>query len=222
MTIVEDRRPLRSDVDHDKLPKCYTYREGGNRESRETNLSAVIVTLSTGLTHPEDLEGVACRLVVMLLADVFFYFFNFGREELHGTAALCAYHVVMVTAIELVFVAGYAIVKSDLASQSTFGQQLQGAIDGREPDPRIFFLHQPEKFIGGEMVPRLHERAQDGIALPSMFQANFAQVFVEDVFRLPHHLARDGGLIVNAFRWMGGWTQAFPCNWTRTALLPVP
>jgi hypothetical protein len=45
---------------------------------------------------------------------------------------------------------------------------------------------------------------------------------VEDVFRLPHHLARDGGLIVNAFRWMGGWTQAFPCNWTRTALLPVP
>lgn len=163
----------------------------------------------------------ACRLVTVLFADVFLDFFNFWREELYGTAALCTYHVVMIAAIELVFIARNSVMEGYLARQSTFAQQLQGPIDGREPDPRIFLLYQPEELIGGEMVARLHKRAQDGIALPGMFQANFAQVFMEDVFRLPHHLARDGGLIVNAFRWVCGWTQAFPCNWTRTALLTV-
>ena len=55
------------------------------------------------------------------------------------------------------------------------------------------------KLIGLEMVAGLKERAQDGVALGSLLQADTLQMTVEDLLGLPNHLARKVGLIVDAF-----------------------
>ncbi len=48
------------------------------------------------------------------------------------------------------------------------------------------------------MLPRLQKGAEDGIALRRVFQAYTFEVTEQDRLRLADHLARDGGLIVNA------------------------
>jgi len=54
------------------------------------------------------------------------------------------------------------------------------------------------EFVGGEVVAGFEEGAQDGIALRRLLEADTLEVLVEDLLGLAHHLARDGGLVVDA------------------------
>lgn len=124
---------------------------------------------------------------------------HFLREKLHGTATLGADHVVMAAAIVLVFVTSDAIVKRDFAGKSAFCQQLQGPVNGCISNAGVFFLDKPVQFIGGQMIASFEKRTQDGIALCGLLEAYIFQVPVQDVLGLANHLARDRGLIVDAF-----------------------
>src|SRR5262249_29317514 len=105
----------------------------------------------------------------------------------------------MVTAaVELMFVAGSTVRKRDGARQAAFSQQLERAVDGGEADLGVALFHQAEKLVGGEMVPRIEERAQDGVALLGMLEADTSQVFVKDVLGLAHGFARGRSVVVNA------------------------
>ena len=101
-------------------------------------------------------------------------------------------------AVELVFVAGNAIMKGDFACQSTFRQQLQRPINRRESDFGIFFSREPEKLIGGKVVARLQEGAQNRVALVRMLQTHSFQVLVEDVLGLAHGFTSGRCMIVNS------------------------
>jgi hypothetical protein len=144
------------------------------------------------------LKRVSSGIEVVFAANFLLQFTNLGGEELNRDSALRANHVVMIAAIELVFVARNTVVKSDLTSQSTFGQQLERAINSCETDLGIFFPGETEKFVGGEMVARLKERAENRVALIGMFQPNALQMFIENLLRLTHSFACRRRVIINA------------------------
>jgi len=104
----------------------------------------------------------------------------------------------MAAAVVLMFVTGDAVVEGDLAGQSALGQQLESAVDGGVADAGIFFLNEAVKFVGREMVARFEKRAQDGVALRRLFEADALEVLVENLLGLAHHLTRDGGLVVDS------------------------
>ena len=104
----------------------------------------------------------------------------------------------MAAAIVLVLVARDAIVEGDLAGQTAFGQQFQCPVDRRVSDAGVFLLNEPMKFVGGEMVAGFEEGTQDGVPLRGLLQADTLQMAMEDILGLANHLARNGGLIVDA------------------------
>src|SRR5438270_11504256 len=55
------------------------------------------------------------------------------------------------------------------------------------------------KFVGGEVVAGLKKCPQNGIPLGSLLQAHSLEMAMQDVLGFPHHLAREAGLIVDAF-----------------------
>ncbi len=63
----------------------------------------------------------ASGIEVVFTPDLFFQFSNLGREELDRDTAVRADHVMVAATVELVFIAGHAIVKSNLAGQATLG-----------------------------------------------------------------------------------------------------
>src|SRR5215471_10612434 len=158
-----------------------------------------IVLLSTVFADAVDLECVAGGQVVVLAADGLFDFSNLGREEFDRRAALGADHVVMAASIVLVLVAGDAVVEGDFAGEAGFGQQLECAVDGGESDVRVFFLDQAVKFVGGEMLARVEESSQDGIALAGLLEADALEVAEKDAFGFAEVFAGNGRLIVNSF-----------------------
>src|SRR2546423_1675562 len=75
---------------------------------------------ATLLADAIDLKGVPRGRVMMFPADLLFQFVHFGTEELDRATALRADHVMVAAPIELMFVAGDAVVKRDRARQSAF------------------------------------------------------------------------------------------------------
>ena len=140
----------------------------------------------------------AGRSVVMSAAYFLLQLIHFVREKFHRTAAFRANHVVMAAAVVLVLVTGDAIVESDFAGQAALGQQLESAIDGGVANSRIFLLHQAVQFVRRKVVASFQERAEDGIPLRRLLQADFLEVPVKNFLGLAHHLARDGRLVINA------------------------
>ena len=82
----------------------------------------------------------ARRAEVVFAADLPLQLLNLGGEELDRRAAVGTHHVVMVTAIVLVLVAGDTVMKRDLAGQPAFREELQGSVDGRETYLRVFLF----------------------------------------------------------------------------------
>src|SRR5512146_1166065 len=134
------------------------------------------------------------------MPNLVFQLLDLRRKELHRGSAPGTNHVMVVASIVLVLVARNTVVKRDLAGESALGEQLESAVHGGESDLRILLLHQPVKFVGREVIASLQERAQDRIALASMFQPDSLEMVVENAFRLADHLVRDVGYIVDSFR----------------------
>jgi len=105
----------------------------------------------------------------------------------------------MTAAVVLMLVAGDAVVKSDFAGQSAFGEQLQSAIDGSVADAGILLLNQAVELVGGKMVAGLKKGAENRVTLGSLLEANTLQVAMKNVLGLADHLAGQGRLIVDAF-----------------------
>ena len=146
-----------------------------------------------------NLEGVPRGSVAMLAANFFFHPLDLRGEELHRTAALGADHVVMAAPVVLVLIARHAIMKCDLAGQSALGQQLQCAIDRGKSNARVGALHKVVQILGGKMVVRFQEGAQNDVTLPGMLQADALQVSVEDGLGLAQRFVRELDMVVNAF-----------------------
>ena len=155
--------------------------------------------LAAILADAINLEGVARREVVVLLSNLLLEFADFLRKELNRTAAFGADHVVMAAAVVLMLVASNAVVKGNLAGESTLGEKLQSAINGGVADAGVFFLDEAVEFIGGKVVAGFEKGAQNCIPLRRLLQAHAFQVTMEDVLGFPDHLAGEVGLIVDAF-----------------------
>ena len=97
--------------------------------------------------------------------------------------------MVVTASVVLVFVTGDAIMKSDFAGQAALGKKLKGAVDGGKADARIFLFHKAMKFVSGKMFSGFEEGSQDGIPLCGVLQSHALEVRVQDLLRLPHHLA---------------------------------
>jgi hypothetical protein len=110
-------------------------------------------------------------------------------------------------AIVLMFVTRDAIVKSNFAGQSTFGEQFQSTVHSGEADMGILLLHQPVQFVDGEMLAGFKEGAQNGIALRRVFQADTLEMLMQNLLRFTHHLWRDAGLVVDAFLQHENWAS---------------
>jgi hypothetical protein len=158
-----------------------------------------IIFFATVFADPVNLESVAGSNVAVFLSNFLFQAIHLGREEFDRTAAFGANHVMVTATIVLMLVAGDAIVKRDFTGQTALSQQLQRSVYGRKAYLWILFLHQPVQFVSREMLTSFQESAQNSIALRRMFQSYAFEMPVQDAFGLTNHLARDGGLIVNAF-----------------------
>jgi hypothetical protein len=161
--------------------------------------SPSIVFLSAIFAHTIDLKSVAGGYVMVLVPNFVFDFPNFLREKFHRSSAFRAHHVVMTSPVVLVFVTRNAIVKGDFASQPAARQKLQRAIDSGKPNPRIGLLNQPMQFVDGKMFAGFEECPKDGVALPSLLQANAFQMLKKDAFGFADILPRDSQLIVDSF-----------------------
>lgn len=163
-----------------------------------SKLRARALFLATIFADSVDLKSVAGRCVLIPATDFIFDVPYFRRKKLNRTSALRAHHVMVTAAVILVFIAGDAVVKSNLTRQSTLRQQLQSAVNRGKADAAVFFLNQAMKFVKGEMLARLEKRLQDRVALGGLLQADAFQVAVQNGLRFPDHLVRNGRLIVNA------------------------
>ena len=135
---------------------------------------------------------------VVAAADFLLQLADFRREKLNRTAAIGADHVVMTATIVLVFVAGDPVVKSHFAGQAAFRQKLERSVNRGISDAGVLLLDQPMKFIGGKVVAGLEKRAQNGVPLGSLFEANPLQMTVKNFLGLSNHLPGKSGLIVDA------------------------
>ena len=160
--------------------------------------SPSIVFLSAIFAHTIDLKSVAGGYVMVLVPNFVFDFSNFLREKFHRSSTFRAHHVVMTSPVVLVFVTRNAIVKGDFASQSAARQEFQSAIDSGEPDARISSLNQPVQFVDRKVFAGFEEGSKDGVALPSLLQANAFQMLKKDAFGFADILPRDGQLIVDS------------------------
>lgn len=158
-----------------------------------------MIFLAAVFADPIDLEGVTRGQVVKLASDLLFKLSNFLREELHGTATFGAHHMMMAPSIVLMFITGNAVMKRDFTGQAAFRQEFESTINGGVANVRVFFLHQAVKFIGGEVIAGFQKRAQDDVALCCLLEAHTLKMAMEDFLGLADHLAREGGLIINAF-----------------------
>ena len=157
------------------------------------------VSFTALLANTINLESVAGGRVVVSAPDFLLELIHFLGKKFDRTATLGADHVMMAAAIVLVLVASDAIMKGDFAGQSAFGQQFKRAIDRGKTDTRIFLVYQAMQFVGREMIAGFKKRAQDGVALRSLLEAHALEMPVQDILRLPHHFAGNGGLVINAF-----------------------
>ena len=158
-----------------------------------------LVLLAAVFANSIDLKCVPGGEVMVSAPDLLFQLADLGGEELDRAPAIGADHVVMATPVVLMFVAGDPVVEGDFARKATFGEQLQSPVNGGVSDASVFLLHQAVQLVSGKMVASFKECAQDDVALGGLFEADALEVLVKNVLRLAHHLARDAGLIVDAF-----------------------
>src|SRR5882724_11452545 len=144
-----------------------------------------------------NLEVVARGVKMVFASDLFFQLVHLRREKLDRCVALRADHVMVVAAIELMFIARHAVRERDSAGQATLCQKFEGTVNRGETDLGVFLADQAEKLVGREMIARLKKSAQDSIALVSMFQPHALQVLKKDFLRLAHGFARRRRMIVN-------------------------
>lgn len=144
-----------------------------------------------------NLEVMARGVEMIFTANLFFQLVYFRREKLNRSVALRADHVMVIAAVELVFITRHAVREWDSASQSTLRQQFERAVNGGKADLGVFLADEAEKLVGGKMIARFKKGAQDGIALVSMFQPNTFQVLVKNLLRFAHGFARRRRMIVN-------------------------
>jgi hypothetical protein len=104
----------------------------------------------------------------------------------------------MTATIKLVLIARHSVVERHFARQSAFCQQFQCAINGGKADLRVLLPHQPEKLIGGKMVARIQERAQNSVSLLSMLQSHTLQMLEEYFLGLAYGFSRWRRMIVNS------------------------
>lgn len=95
------------------------------------------VALSAIFAEPVNLERVPGGFVMVLAPDLLFQPIHFGGKELNRTAASCAYHVMVTASIVLMLITSNPVMKRNFARQSTFGEQLQRAVNGSKSDARI-------------------------------------------------------------------------------------
>lgn len=161
------------------------------------------VFLAALFTQAIDLKCVTGGFIVITSADIQLQAIHFWGKEFYRTSAFGADHMVMAAAVVLMLKASDSVVESNFAGEAALGQKLQGSVDRRESNSRIFFLNQAVQLTSRKMFARFQEGLQDGIALLGMLQANFLEVLMEDLLSFPHHLPGDARLVIDPFlkRW---------------------
>ena len=88
----------------------------------------------------DNAQQVLCNLETMLSRHRVLQRFEFRRKEFDYLAALRTDHVIVVLVFVIVFVVRASVAETNLARESGFGKQFEGAINCRLPDGRIFFF----------------------------------------------------------------------------------
>jgi hypothetical protein len=138
---------------------------------------------------------------VELFANAVFDFFQFRGKEFDGVAADGTDHVVMVTPVKAVFIAGDAVVEFNHGGQAALSKELERAIDGGVSDGGIVSLDQTVQFFCGKVVAGGEKDAQNCIALRTVLQAKPGKMVAENLFRVFKHFVRHAGPIIYALLW---------------------
>jgi hypothetical protein len=170
--------------------------------------SVAVIFCATFFADSVDLEGVPGGEIAVLKPDLTLELADFLGEKFNRVAALGAHHVVMAAPVVLVLVTGDAVVEGHFAGQATLGQQFQRAVDGGVANAGVFFLNQAMEFVGRKVIAGIEKGPQDGIALRRLLQSDPLKVAMKDFLRFAHHLAREGGLIIDASLQHGGGTES--------------
>ena len=121
---------------------------------------------------------------MVLAADLLLKLVDLRRKELHRAATLRADHVVVTSAIVLVFEASDTVMKGDFAGQPAFCKQFQRSVDRGKTNLRIPFPHKLIQLVGGKMLPRLQEGEQNSVTLLGVLESDFFQMTMKDVLCL--------------------------------------
>ena len=136
---------------------------------------------------------------MVLAADLLLKLVDLRRKELYRAATLGADHVVVTSAIVLVFEASDTVMKGNFAGQPAFCKQFQRSVYRGETNLRIPFPHKLIQLVGGKMLPRLQEGEQNGVTLLGVLESDLFQMAMKDVLCLAQRLAGNRRMIVNTF-----------------------
>jgi hypothetical protein len=156
-------------------------------------------SLAALLANTIDLESVPRGCIVVSTPDFLLQLVYLLGKKFNRTATLRADHVMVTAPVVLMLVPRYAIMKCNFAGQAAFRQQLKRAIDRGEADARVFLVYEAVQVVGRKVIPGFEKGAQDGVPLRSLLEADSLEMAVQDVLRLAHHFAGNGGLVINAF-----------------------
>ena len=128
----------------------------------------------------QRLEFVAANYFVLKLLDLFII-------KLYQRAALRADEVVVMLVLVLVLVERAPVMKFKLASQAALFQQLQRAIDGREPYGRVFGFDDRIQVFARDVPFCVEKHVEDQIALRRSLQPRALEVLVEYLYLFALH-----------------------------------
>lgn len=93
------------------------------------------------------------------------HFFDLFREKFNNMPAFRADHVVMMFVIIMMLVICPVIAEPNFPCKARFRQELQGSVNRRVADRRVFLLDQPIKVFTGQMILCSQENIHDEVAL---------------------------------------------------------
>lgn len=106
--------------------------------------------------------------------------FEFGGEKLDDPAALRTDHVIVMLMFVVVLVVRTSVAEADFARESSIGQDLEGAVNGRLPDGRVFFFYELIEIFIREVIFRSQEDVEYEVTLGGTLEPLPLDVFKKD------------------------------------------
>lgn len=112
--------------------------------------------------------------------------------KLDQCAAAGANQVVVMGVFVVVLIQHAAVMEFELASQTTFFQELQSAIHRGEPDRRVLGFDDRVQIFAGNVTFGIQKHIKNQIALRCAFEPRTLEMFLEDLLFFTFHNGPNG------------------------------